>query len=109
MNPPILFRSLAKSEYELAAVWYDEARAGLGIEFETAVEAVLTEVAASPERFPIADGDVREAPVPGFPYCIYYRFRRRVPGAMPTAFWVGMDERAGNRRPTRSAINIAAR
>ncbi len=76
MKPPILFRSLAKSEYELAAVWYDEARVGLGIEFETAVEAVLNEAAGSPERFPIADGDVREAPVPGFPYCIYYRFRR---------------------------------
>ena len=40
MKPPILFRSLAKAEYALAALWYDEARVGLGIEFETAVEAV---------------------------------------------------------------------
>jgi hypothetical protein len=38
---------LAKSEYELAAVWYDEARVGLGIEFEAAVEAVLNEAAPS--------------------------------------------------------------
>ena len=40
-----------------------------------AVEATLAEAAATPDRFPVADGDVREAPVDGFPYCIYYRVR----------------------------------
>ncbi len=76
MKLPILFRPLAQSEYELAAAWYDQARAGLGIEFESAVDALLDEAATTPERFPIADGDVREAPLARFPYCIYFRVRR---------------------------------
>src|SRR5918911_360692 len=30
---------------------------------------------AQPDRYPIVSGDVREAPVSRFPYCIYYRVK----------------------------------
>ncbi len=30
---------------------------------------------AQPDRYPIVARDVREAPVPRFPYCIYYRVK----------------------------------
>lgn len=43
--------------------------------FANAVQLMLDEIAIKPDRFPFIDGDVREGPVPGFPYCIYYRVR----------------------------------
>ncbi len=75
MTLSVNFRALAKAEYEVAVVWYNEARNGLGGDFEAEVQAVLDEASAHPNRYPIADGDVREAPVSGFPYCVYYRVR----------------------------------
>ena len=66
MSLPIYFCALAKAEYDIAAAWYDEARSGLGIDFEAEVQAVLDELSEHPSRYPIADGDVREAPLIGF-------------------------------------------
>ncbi len=75
MSLPVNFRRLAKGEYDAAIDWYDQARTGLGGDFEAEVQAVLDEASAAPDRYPFADGDVREAPVRGFPYCVYYRVR----------------------------------
>ena len=75
MSMVVSFRPLARTEYEAAIAWYEDARSGLGDNFETEVQAVLDEASASPLRYPVADGDVREAPVSGFPYCVYYRVR----------------------------------
>jgi plasmid stabilization system protein ParE len=51
--------------------------AGLGAAFTAAVQQVLDRVAAQPDFYPQVYGDVREALVPGFPYCIYYREESR--------------------------------
>ena len=67
MSLPVSFRLLARAEYDEAVEWYDQARAGLGDDFEAEVQAVLDTASATPDRYPIADGDVREAPVSGFP------------------------------------------
>ena len=75
MSLSISFRAPAKSEYEAAVAWFNDARAGLGDDFEAEVQAVLDKASTHPERYPVADGDVREAPVGGFPYCDYYRVR----------------------------------
>jgi toxin ParE1/3/4 len=75
MKLSVNFRALAKSEYEAAVAWYNDARAGLGDDFESEVQAVLDEASTHPNRYPVADGDIREAPVSGFPYCVYYRVR----------------------------------
>ena len=75
MSLPVSFRAPAQAEYDTAVAWYDQARPGLGRDFEAEVEAVLVAAAAAPDRYPVADGDVREAPVSGFPYCVYYRVR----------------------------------
>jgi toxin ParE1/3/4 len=37
------------------------------------VQQVLDTIAAQPDRYPVVSGDVREAPVSRFPYCVYYR------------------------------------
>lgn len=77
MRLTVNFRALPQAEYAAAVTWYDEAREGLGSEFETEVQAVLDLVSETPDRYPYADDDVREAPISGFPYCVYYRVRAR--------------------------------
>ena len=71
-HSPIL-RPQAEAEYEAAALWYESQQAGRGAAFQAAVEAVLTAIATQPDRYPIHTRDIREAPVLGYPYCIYYR------------------------------------
>ena len=75
MSLPLGFRPVAEAEFDGAAVWYDGQRAGLGDDFVAEVQQVLDTIANQPERYPVASGDVREAPVSRFPYCIYYRVK----------------------------------
>ncbi|MFO0848597.1 MAG: type II toxin-antitoxin system RelE/ParE family toxin [Gemmataceae bacterium] len=75
MSLPVAFRPVAQAEYEAAAAWYEGQQAGLGTAFEAEVEAVLSVIAARPDRYPVAARDIREAPVARFPYCVYYRPR----------------------------------
>jgi plasmid stabilization system protein ParE len=73
MSLPVVFRRAARAEFDDAADWYDHRRAGLGAAFTAAVERVLDQVAAQPDFYPQVYQDVREALVPGYPYCVYYR------------------------------------
>lgn len=75
MSLPVGFRPLAQAEFDAAVAWYEQSQAGLGADFAAAVQTVLDEVSQTPDRYPLADGDVREGPVSGFPYCVYYRVR----------------------------------
>ena len=75
MTLPIRFRPTAQAEFDAAVAWYDRAGLGLGADFAAEVQAVLATAARTPHRFPIIDGDVRDGPVHGFPYCVYYRVR----------------------------------
>jgi plasmid stabilization system protein ParE len=70
---PLTFRPAAQKEFNAAAAWYENHRAGLGIEFIDEVQKIVDAIARHPDRYPIASGDVREAPVSRFPYCVYYR------------------------------------
>lgn len=73
MSLPFLFRRAARTEYDEAADWYEARRAGLGAAFTGAVQDVLDRIAAQPDLYPEVYQDVREALVPGYPYCVYYR------------------------------------
>ena len=75
MSLPLVFRPVAQTEFDEAAVWDEGQRAGLGSDFVTEVQQVLDTIANHPERYPIASGDVREALVSRFPYCVYYRVK----------------------------------
>jgi plasmid stabilization system protein ParE len=75
MSLPLVFRTAAQMEFDDAADWYDSEQAGLGAAFVAEVQEVLDTIAAHPERYPIATGDVREAAVSRFPYYIYYRVK----------------------------------
>ena len=73
MSLPVVFRRAARAEFDDAADWYEARRAGLGATFTAAVQQVLDRIAAQPAFYAQVYGDVREALVPGFPYCVYYR------------------------------------
>ena len=75
MTLPLVFRPVAEAEFDSAAAWYEAQRPGLGDDFVAAIQQVLDTITNHPERYPVADGDVREAPVARFPYCVYYRVK----------------------------------
>ena len=75
MSLSIRLRPLAQDELASAIAWYEAASAGLGAAFGGAVFRILDTAAATPLIFPVADGEIREAAVTGYPYCAYYRVR----------------------------------
>ncbi|HYT88475.1 MAG TPA: type II toxin-antitoxin system RelE/ParE family toxin [Gemmataceae bacterium] len=75
MSLPLVFRTVAQTEFDDAAVWYENQQPGLGADFVAEVQQVLDTIAAHPERYAVASGDVREALVSRFPYCVYYRVK----------------------------------
>src|SRR5437764_13355782 len=75
MSLPLVFRPVAQTEFDGAAAWYEGQRPGLGSDFVAEVQKVFDTIANQPDRYPIASGDVREAPVSRFPYCVYYRVK----------------------------------
>lgn len=75
MSLPLVFRSAAQTEFDEAAAWYEGQKPGLGNDFVAEVQQVLGTIANHPPRYPVVLGDVREALVPRFPYCVYYRVK----------------------------------
>lgn len=75
MSLPLVFRAAARAEFVDATAWHGNQAAGLGADFASEVQKVLDTIARQPQRYPIVSGDVREAPVSRFPYCVYYRVK----------------------------------
>ena len=75
MTLRIVFRQGAKSEFEDAALWYDQQRRGLGEEFILEIEQSLASAATEPQRCPIVFGDIRRTVARRFPYAVYFRLR----------------------------------
>src|SRR4051812_11614722 len=73
MKLPVIFRRLARAEFDDAADWYEARSSGQGAIFTAAVRRVLAGLAARPEAHPEVYEDVREALVYRFPYAVYYR------------------------------------
>ena len=73
----------ACTEFGSAALWYEERRDGLGVEFVAAVEAALLRISKAPKSFPQWIGTekamavIRKAPVERFPYVIAFEERKR--------------------------------
>lgn len=72
MSRAVILRRQARIEYDEAADWYDARSPGLGLRFEAAFQEVLDSASTSPERHPRVFGEVHEALVHGFPYCVYF-------------------------------------
>ena len=72
-----IFRPVALLGYSQSVEFFEKAQAGLGLRFESTLQSVLDEAVDNPKRYPMVDGDIREAPIPNFPFCIYYRVRNQ--------------------------------
>jgi len=75
MSLPPVFRPAAQAEFDEAAAWYEGQRPGLGADFVAEVQKVPDTISQHPDRYPVAEGDVREAAVCRFPYCVYDRVK----------------------------------
>ncbi len=75
MSFPLVIRRKARAEFDEAFDWYEEQRAGLGIEFAGHVQSVFDRIAANPELHSLVFRDVRKALVRPFPYSVVYRIR----------------------------------
>jgi toxin ParE1/3/4 len=75
MTLPIRLRRPAQVEYDDAASWYESRRRGLGLRFVAALRQVLDDISVQPDRYPEVWPAVREAPVSGWPFCVYYQVR----------------------------------
>ena len=69
-------RAAAQDEADQAARWYEGQRPGLGVDFVAELQRVFAVISSHPDRYPVAAGDTREAPLSRFPYCVYYRVGR---------------------------------
>ena len=76
MSGSIVFRPIARREFDEAADYYERCRPGLGVRFTVAVRRVLQRIASDPASFPVVFADVREALVRRYPYCVYFRIDR---------------------------------
>lgn len=71
----VLIRPQALKELEAAGDWYEMEQADLGLDFLSAIDAQLAQIAANPLLYPLVHRDIRKAVVRRFPYCIYFRLR----------------------------------
>jgi plasmid stabilization system protein ParE len=73
MKRAILFAPLARLDFEDAAAWCEEQRAGLGDEFRIAVNAALQRVLKSPHRFRLVSPSTHKIALNRFRnYSLYY-------------------------------------
>lgn len=72
MNRAVVFRLVARNEYDAAVAWYETQRAGLGLEFSTAIAEVLARISRQPSLFRRVRGPARRAVVRRFPYTIHF-------------------------------------
>ncbi len=62
----------ARDEYVEAFVWYEQQRAGLGLEFEREFEKLLQAISETPKRFAPFDDEIRQGRLKRFPYFVYF-------------------------------------
>lgn len=73
MSLPHEFHRAVYVEIDTAYQWYKQQSARAAREFLDEVEAVLTLIAAHPQRYGFAAADIREATLSRFPFAVYYR------------------------------------
>lgn len=72
MPRAVVFRRVARLEFEDAIAWYEEREEGLGTKFRLAIAQQLEKVATSPDHFAYVRGPIRRAVLRRFPYSIYF-------------------------------------
>lgn len=73
MTLAVVFWHAARHEFEKAALWYEERRPGLGLEFAAEINSAINLMAENPERFPVMHRDIRCVRARRFPYSVFFR------------------------------------
>ncbi len=72
MTLPAVFRRAARREFEEAALWYEDRRPGLAVDFKAEVDRAVTLAAESPQRFALTYRQIRSVRVRRFPYSVLF-------------------------------------
>lgn len=73
MQISIKIRPIAEMELKDAAMWYEQQRPGLGMEFSAAFDQLINQIAESPKQFAVVYQNLRKAKLMRFPYALYYQ------------------------------------
>jgi toxin ParE1/3/4 len=73
VNREVKFTPLAAEDVVRAFQWYEDQRGGLGGEFETVVDRMLSLLSVLPELGPEIHSGLRRVLLVRFPYALYYR------------------------------------
>ena len=72
MTLPVVFRRIARQEMDESIAWYENQRAGLGLEFAAEVEKSLDTIVTNPQQFRQVRGEIRRAVLLRFPSTIHF-------------------------------------
>lgn len=72
MTLPVVFRRIARQEMDESIAWYENERAGLGLEFAAEIDASLNAIGNNPEQFRQVRGEIRRAVLLRFPFTIHF-------------------------------------
>jgi plasmid stabilization system protein ParE len=73
MSLPVIFKSVARFEFDEAVAWYEGERPGLGEEFKLEVKSALQRALANPELFQRVRGRAKKIRLRRFKkYAIYF-------------------------------------
>jgi plasmid stabilization system protein ParE len=70
---PVRVRKLASNEIDAAFVWYLQHSRSAAARFLEAVDDALTQIADTPDGFPVIRGRLRRVLLRRFPYAVYYK------------------------------------
>ena len=74
--------SEAEDELAEAALWYQDRREGLGVEFLEEAERVFERIEENPRQYQVVHLDIRRADLRRFPYSVYYVVHQDVVGIL---------------------------
>jgi plasmid stabilization system protein ParE len=70
---PVVLSPEARAEFDEAFDWYEQQRAGLGVDFVARVQEVFDRISDSPEFYEQVFLNVRRGIVHRFPYLVLYQ------------------------------------
>ena len=72
MSRDVVFRTIARLEFDEALAWYENQEPGLGLKFKSEVDLVFERIALHPDHFRYVRGEIRRAVLRRFPFTIHY-------------------------------------
>ena len=72
MTLRVVFRRVARAEFDAEALWYEERQIGLGTAFTSEIKRAVELASDQPEKFPVKYGVIRCVQARRFPYSVYF-------------------------------------